>query len=64
MSKPDLELLISRATATHAVLVGGAIALGVGGGNISMPKAGRGRTGLDVHHWYAPTILWDAETSG
>ena len=30
MSRPDLELLISRATATHAVVLAGAMALGVG----------------------------------
>ena len=40
ISKPDLELLISRATATHAVLVAGAIALGVGGGNIPTAQGG------------------------
>ena len=34
MSKPDLELLISRATATHAIVVAAAIALGVGGSDI------------------------------
>jgi len=40
MSKPDLELLISRATATHAILVGGVIALGVGGANIATAQGG------------------------
>ena len=40
MSKPDLELLISRATATHAIVVAGAIALGVGGGNIPTAQGG------------------------
>ena len=34
MSRPDLELLISRATATHAVVLAGAIAMGVGGSDI------------------------------
>jgi hypothetical protein len=40
VSKPDLELLISRTTATQAVIIGGAIALGVGGGNISTAQGG------------------------
>ena len=40
MSKPDLELLISRSTATQAVMVVGAIALGVGGGNIAAAQGG------------------------
>ena len=40
MSKPDLELLISRATTTHAIVVAGAIALGVGGGNIPTAQGG------------------------
>ena len=34
VSKLDLELLISRATATHAVVVAGVVALGVGGSDI------------------------------
>ena len=40
MSKPDLDLLISRATATHAVVVAGSIGLGVGGGNIPTAQGG------------------------
>ena len=40
MSKPDLELLISRATATHAIVVAGAIAMGVGGRDIPTSQGG------------------------
>jgi len=41
MSKPDLELLISHATVTNAVVVGGVIALGVGGANIPTSQSGQ-----------------------
>lgn len=40
ISKPDLELLISRATVTHAVFIGGAIASAVGGANIIAAQGG------------------------